>query len=47
MDDEMQTVYHFSPTPSFIALLVFAREIIDKPEIFAYYMRGRSKPYLK
>lgn len=47
MDDEMQTVYHFSPTPSFIALLVFAREIIDKPEIFAYYMGGRSKPYLK
>ena len=36
MDDEIQTVYHFSPTPSFIALLIFAREIIEKPEIFAY-----------
>ncbi len=47
MDDELQTVYHFSPTPSFIALLIFAREIIDKPEVFAYYMGGRTKPYLK
>ncbi len=47
MDDELQTVYHFSPTPSFIALLIFAREIIDKPEVFAYYSGGRRKPYLK
>ena len=47
MDDEIQTVYHFNPTPSFIALLIFAREIIDKPEIFAYYSGGRSTPYLK
>ena len=46
MDDEIQTVYHFSPTPSFIALLIFAREIIDKPETFAYYCGGREKPYL-
>ncbi|MBQ2826867.1 MAG: helix-turn-helix transcriptional regulator [Clostridia bacterium] len=47
MDDEIQTVYHFSPTPSFIALLIFAREIIEKPEIFAYYCGGRDTPYLK
>ncbi|MBR2460726.1 MAG: helix-turn-helix transcriptional regulator [Clostridia bacterium] len=47
MDDEIQTFYHFSPTPSFIALLIFAREIIDKPEIFAYYCGGREKPYLE
>ena len=46
MDDEIQTVYHFNPTPSFIALLIFAREIIDKPEIFAYYSGGRDTPYL-
>lgn len=46
MDDELQTVYHFSPTPSFMALLIFAREIIDKPERFAYYSGGRTKPYL-
>ena len=47
MDDEIQTVYHFSPTPSFIALLIFAQEIIEKPEIFAYYCGGREKPYLE
>ena len=46
MDDEIQTVYHFNPTPSFIALLIFAREIIEKPEIFAYYSGGRETPYL-
>lgn len=47
MDDEIQTVYHFNPTPSFIALLIFAREIIEKPEIFAYYCENRGTPYLK
>ena len=47
MDDEIQTVYHFNPTPSFIALLIFAREIIEKPEIFAYYNGDRDTPYLK
>ncbi len=47
MDDEIQTVYHFNPTPSFIALLIFAREIIEKPEIFSYYCGGRDTPYLK
>ena len=46
MDDEIQTLYHFSPTPSFIALLIFAQEIIEKPEIFAYYCGGRETPYL-
>ncbi len=47
MDDEIQTVYHFNPTPSFIALLIFAREIIEKPDIFAYYSQNRDTPYLK
>ena len=47
MDDEIQTVYHFNPTPSFIALLIFAQEIIEKPEIFAYYCGGREQPYLE
>lgn len=47
MDDEIQTVYHFSPTPSFIALLIFAREIIEKPEIFSYYCGNREIPYLE
>ncbi len=47
MDDEIQTVYNFKPTPSFIALLIFAREMIKTPGSFSYYMGGRNKPYLK
>lgn len=49
VDDEIQTVYNFMPTPSpsFMALLIFARELIDKPTEFAYSCYNRSKPYLK
>ncbi len=47
MDDEIQTVYHFQPSPSFVALLIFAREMIDKPSVFAYNCESRRKPYLK
>ena len=46
MDDETQTIYHFRPAPAFIALLIFAREIIDKPCIFTYQDSSREKPYL-
>lgn len=47
MDDELQTVYNFKPTPSFIAFLIFAREMIKTPNNFSYYSAGRNKPYLK
>lgn len=47
MDDETQTVYNFVPTPSFPALLIFARETIEKPDKFAYYCENRSKPYFE
>ncbi|MBQ8623906.1 MAG: helix-turn-helix transcriptional regulator [Oscillospiraceae bacterium] len=47
MDDETQTVYNFKPTPSFIAFLIFAREMIKTPNNFSYYSGGRNKPYLK
>lgn len=47
MDDEIQTVYKFVPTPSFIAFLIFAREMIKTPNCFSYYSGGRNKPYLK
>ena len=47
MDDELQTVYNFKPTPSFIAFLIFAREMIETPNKFSYYSGGRNKPYLK
>lgn len=46
-DDELQTVYNFKPTPSFIAFLIFAREMIKTPNNFSYYSGGRNKPYLK
>lgn len=46
MDDEIKTVFHFRPTPSFIALLIFARELIDRPNSFCYNCSYRKKPYL-
>ena len=46
MDDEDQEIYTFNPTPSFIALLIFAREMIDRPNNFSYYMGNRNQPYL-
>lgn len=45
LDDEIQTVYYFNPTPSFVALLIFARELIDTPENFAYHSSKRKQPY--
>ena len=47
MDDEVITVYSAAPTPSFVALLIFAREIICPPAVFYYHAGGRGKPYLK
>ena len=47
MDDEVQTIYYFVPTPSFVALLIFAHEIIDVPNRYMYYTINRNKPYLK
>ena len=47
MDDEFQTVYKFNPTPSFIAFLIFSREMIKPPNHFIYYNGGRTNPYLK
>lgn len=47
MDDELQKVYTFRATPSFVALLIFAREMIDPPNHFNYYSGGVHAPYLK
>lgn len=47
MDDVIQTVYNFKPTPSFIAFLIFAREMIKPPTNFSYYCVNRNKPYFK
>lgn len=46
LDDEIKDVYNFFPTPSFVSLLIFAKEIIDPPHNFAFYSEGRAKPYL-
>ena len=46
IDDVTQEFFSFSPTPSFVALLIFAREMIDKPNSFSYYYQCRKKPYL-
>ncbi|MCH5183720.1 MAG: helix-turn-helix transcriptional regulator [Oscillospiraceae bacterium] len=46
LDDETQVVYTFIPTPSFPAMLLFARELIQPPQSFHYHWEGRSKPYL-
>lgn len=45
-DEERQTVYHFRPTPSFAAFLIFSREMICPPNHFHYYISHREKPYL-
>ena len=47
MDDEVQIVYDFWPTPSFVALLIFAREMIDQPNVFVYHSPSRNIPYFK
>lgn len=47
MDDETQEVYTFRPTPSFVAFLIFARELIDEPHSFSFYSQMRDKPYLQ
>lgn len=46
VDEVIQEVYTFNPTPSFTAMLIFAREIIDKPNGFSCFMGVRNKPYL-
>ena len=46
IDDIIQEYFSFSPTPSVVALLIFAKEIICKPNSFSYYYQSRTKPYL-
>lgn len=45
-EEEVQVVYQFRPTASFAAFLVFAREMIQPPNNFCYYMSSGGKPYL-
>lgn len=46
LDDEQLEFFRFQPTPSFFALLIFAREMIETPNSYSFYCQKRSKPYL-
>lgn len=45
--DELVEVYQFARRPSFVSMLIFAREMIDIPNNFYVNYRSRRKPYLK
>lgn len=45
--DELVEVYQFARRPSFISMLIFAREMIDIPNNYYVNNRSRRKPYLK
>lgn len=47
LEDSVQQVFHFAPSPSFVALLIFAKEMIAPPHHHTFRYRGRQKPYLK
>ena len=46
LDDEIKDVYRFVPNTAFIALLIFAREMIDRPNTFSYQSGFRTVPFL-
>ncbi len=46
LDDIVRDVYIFVPNTAFIALLIFARELIDRPSKFSYNTGFRTKPFL-
>lgn len=45
--EELVEVYQFTRRPSFVSMLIFAREMIDIPNNFYVNNRSRQKPYLK
>lgn len=47
IDDQAVEIYSFIPRPSFVSMLIFAREMIDIPNNFYVNNQGRRKPYLK
>ena len=47
IDDEVVDFYNFRAKPSFVSMLIFAREMIDIPGNFYCNCNGRRKPYLK
>ena len=47
VDGETMPLYRFQSSPSFVSMLIFAREMIDIPSNFYVYNNGRRKPFLK
>ena len=47
IDGEIQSTYHCYPEATFMAMLIFAREIIDKTHMGSYLANTRTKPYWK
>ncbi len=47
IDEELVEFYQFLARPSFVSMLIFAREMIDIPNNFYVNYDGRNKPYLK
>ena len=47
LGDEVVEVYQFARRPSFVSMLIFAREMIDIPNNFYVNLRSRGRPYLK
>ena len=46
-DGGLVEFYSFYPRPSFVSMLIFAREMIDIPDNFYVNNRSRRKPFLK
>lgn len=47
VSDDVIDFYHFRARPSFVSMLIFAREMIDIPSNFYVNNSNRTKPYLK
>ncbi len=43
---KLTKVYTYRPNPAIAAMLIFAREIIQRPNSYTYFMAARSAPYL-
>ena len=46
LDDDEVIMYRFEPQPHFIGLLLFARDMVQKPSRFFYNIGWRQKPYI-
>ena len=47
LDDEIQTVYTFKPSPSLVSALILVREVISPPNRYSWHFGQRKKPYLQ